>query len=448
MTELLFEAVVPPDEDIGGRSQQKLADRWWGQTLSTPDNVNPFITDDSRDPRGRRGSIERHENFQSESPDGVSFLGGILSRAIKPPAVRTIVAEDEIVYFAPFANQLVDNTTEDSSPDSEFPGGYALTPKHLDDLSDQDPPLNPRDPSIFLKEVLGFDVEPGETPTLLDAARFVIDNLVTEQFVLIDGEDVTPSNIEDFRQETQKKLSYDKLPRHTGVRSGDPEKTFLADPDLGENLDNKDPSDDKFPTLAEIKNSSSEEFVVPFVQAGDYFGFELDSGAHTVQFGADFGPQQVPGQPNQDVTYNILNPIIGTDEKDTLTGTPKSDYIDGGNGKDFLLGKARDDLILGGNGRDTIDGGIGDDELWGDNDKDTFIYKKGYGEDTIFDFQVGEVVEIAGFESFEILDIFLDSGLNAAEIKFNNDDDTTLTFVGVQSNDLFVDLDNKTITFV
>ena len=76
-----------------------------------------------------------------------------------------------------------------------------------------------------------------------------------------------------------------------------------------------------------------------------------------------------------------------------------------------MSGKAGNDFILGGNGRDTIDGGIGDDELWGDNDKDTFIFKKDYGEDTIFDFKVGEVVEIAGFESFEILDILLDSGV-------------------------------------
>ena len=179
-----------------------------------------FITDDSRDPRGRRGSVERHENFQSKSPNGVSLFGGIFSGAIESPAVRTIVA------------------------------------------------------------------------------------------------------------------------------------------------------------------------VVPLVQAGYYFGFELDPGAHKVQFGATFFEQE------QDVTYNILNPIIGTNEKDTLTGTPENDYIDGGNGKDFLSGKAGNDLMLGGNDKDTIDGGTGNDELWGDNDKDTFIYQEGYGEDTIFDFKLGEVSEL------------------------------------------------------
>ena len=123
--------ILDSQELINGNTQQELADRWWRQTSSTPDNVNPFITDDSRDPRGRRGSVERHQNFQSESPNGVSFLGGIVSGAIESPAVRTIVAEPDTVYFAPFGNQLADNTTEDFSPDSDFPGGvcpYSATP--------------------------------------------------------------------------------------------------------------------------------------------------------------------------------------------------------------------------------------------------------------------------------------------------------------------------------
>ena len=278
-------------------------------------------------------------------------------------------------------------------------------------------------------------------PTLLDVARFVADNFITGQFVEIDGEDFTPSNIEDFRQETRN-LFYSELPRHTGARSGDPEKTFLADPDLGENLDNEDPFDDKFLTLAGIKDSSSEEFVVPFVQAGDYFGFELDSDAHTVQFGATgFG---------QDVTYNILNLVEGSNDNDNLNGTEGNDYIDGKNGKDTLTGLGGDDLMLGGNDKDTIDGGTGDDELWGEEGNDVFIYGSGYEKDKIFDFEPGEIIKLVRFEEFEeeefedsIIDITLPSGVNAAQITFNDKD--ILHIVGVSKNDL--EIDDGKITF-
>ncbi len=117
--------------------------------------------------------------------------------------------------------------------------------------------------------------------------------------------------------------------------------------------------------------------------------------------------------------------------------------------KDTLTGKGGDDLILGGNDKDTIDGGTGSDELWGDNGKDTFIYKKGYGEDTIFDFSEDEIVKLRGFEEFDdddfedlIQDITLPSGENAAEINFGNDD--VLKIIGVPADNLEID-DRKII---
>ncbi len=420
--------ILGAQELINGNTQQELADRWWAQTLSTPFNINPFVTDDSTDPRGRRGSVERHENFQLKSPNGVSFLGGILSG--NSPATRTIVGRPGIVYFAPFANQLVDNTTVDSSPEAGFPGGYAFTEQHLSDLSARG--LNPRDPSSVLGQ------EEGSLPTLLDLARFVADTF-TEQFVKIDGNDVTPANIQEYRQETDNTLNYLELPRSTGVLSTGEDfnnPVIVADPDLGKHLDDKDPSNDKFPTLAEI-NPSLEEFVVPFVQAGDYFGVKLGSGAHTLQFGAAtaFGPQ--------DVTYNILNPIEGKNRKDILIGTRENDYIDGKSGRDTLLGFWGDDLLVGGKGEDWLDGGFGKDELWGDEGKDTFIFKQGYGEDTIFDLESGEIVKLNWFSDYIKEDITL-YGSASTKIIFNNHD--ILSIVGVQSGDLVVDLGKKIIT--
>jgi Ca2+-binding RTX toxin-like protein len=407
--------ILGSQELINGNTQQELADRWWAQTFSTPADVNPFIIDDATDPRGRRGSVERYENFQSKSPDGVSFLGGIISGAIDSPAFRTIVGRTDTVYFAPFANQVVDNTTDDFSSNSDFPGGYALTLQHLADLKAQG--LNPRDPS----DLLGGN--PGSIPTLLDVARLIADDF-NGQFVAIDGKDFTPVNIAAYRQETNN-LSYNQLPRSTGAfYSPD---IYVADPNLGENLNDSDPANDQFPKLSDI-NPSGEKAVIPFVQAGYYFAFTLNPGSHTVNFGATSN--------KQDVTYNILNPIEGTAQKDKLRGTNGQDYINGSGGSDKLLGLKGDDLLIGGDGADVIDGGKDNDELWGDGGPDTFIFKRNYGSDKIFDFERGDKVDIRGLcvTRNGISDVKFLSEIQAAQIDFGGGD--ILTFVGLKSSDL------------
>ena len=170
--------------------------------------------------------------------------------------------------------------------------------------------------------------------------------------------------------------------------------------------------------------------------------------AHTLNFGGTLEDESFRFV--IDITYNILNPEIGTNKSEEISGTPFNDYIVGKNGKDTLTGEGGDDLILGGKGEDIIDGGRGSDELWGDEGEDKFIYRSGYGEDTIFDFSEEEIVELRGFEEFDdddfedlIQDITLPSGVNAAEINFGNGD--VLKIVGVRADDL--EIDDGKITF-
>ena len=380
-----------------GKSMNELGDAWWIRALEISNDENAFIFEDSTDSRGRLGSSEKARINQSEP---IFFLGG------------TFVSDEDVTggelpTFTPERSIVVPNDAVLVFPliNSAAPSAVKNPPGPEDEGAARDEVnSNFNDPSLFTATVI-VDGTPVSSIGPVSSPRNDGDSL----------------NGDGFRRESSPGGFEYTIPPNN-----------ISDIITGED----------FPAQT-IKKAVSD---------GYWYAFDISDlgpGSHTLNFDASI---DVDADNNSDfrlnVTYNLLNPIIGTDEKDTLTGTPKNDYIDGGKGKDFLSGKAGDDLILGGKSRDIIDGGIGDDELWGDNDKDTFIYKKGYGEDTIFDFQVGEVVEIAGFKSFEILDILLDSGLNAAEIKFNNDDDTTLTFVGVQSNDLFIDLDNKTITFV
>jgi len=62
---------------------------------------------------------------------------------------------------------------------------------------------------------------------------------------------------------------------------------------------------------------------------------------------------------------------------DKITGTALSDDLQGGAGKDVIKGLNGDDMLDGGTGNDTLTGGKG---------TDFFEFHKGYGRDTITDF--------------------------------------------------------------
>lgn len=115
-------------------------------------------------------------------------------------------------------------------------------------------------------------------------------------------------------------------------------------------------------------------------------------------------------------TESDYNYITGTKNNDNLTGTPGNDWIDGGSdGQDHLHGGDGDDVLIehsmnyygsdfgsddflyGGNGNDklyaetgsdVLDGGAGNDYLEGGDHRDTYIFGKGYGHDTIFDYNL------------------------------------------------------------
>lgn len=74
-----------------------------------------------------------------------------------------------------------------------------------------------------------------------------------------------------------------------------------------------------------------------------------------------------------------------------LGGTPgviHTDVIYGGDGHDVLLGWWGDDYLIGGNGNDHLDGNTGNDK---------YIYFKGQGTDTIYDYQGNDELRLYGF---------------------------------------------------
>lgn len=78
--------------------------------------------------------------------------------------------------------------------------------------------------------------------------------------------------------------------------------------------------------------------------------------------------------------------MFGSDAADRLIGDGSADRLDAGAGNDTLRGMAGNDLLDGDLGDDLLDGGDGDDLLVGGLGDDTYVFERGYGRDTVTDF--------------------------------------------------------------
>ncbi|TKJ87052.1 hypothetical protein PaeCFBP13512_19050 [Paenibacillus sp. CFBP13512] len=113
--------------------------------------------------------------------------------------------------------------------------------------------------------------------------------------------------------------------------------------------------------------------------------------------GSIWNSSDITNRAYKEVPYSNTKFFEGSNENDQLNGTDNNDLLYGNEGDDWILGKAGDDRLIGGAGNDILDGGIGNDILYGnsndlsDNSKryngaDTYIFGRGYGEDTIYDY--------------------------------------------------------------
>lgn len=116
--------------------------------------------------------------------------------------------------------------------------------------------------------------------------------------------------------------------------------------------------------------------------------------------------------------------IISNDGDDQLVGSDETDTLIGGVGNNRISGNAGDDSLDGGSGRDYLYGGLG---------SDTYIYKKGYGTDTISDSQGTNYIEISGYTVSEV---------KAYRTNWN---DITLVFDGSGENALYDDSVDKIV---
>ena len=83
-------------------------------------------------------------------------------------------------------------------------------------------------------------------------------------------------------------------------------------------------------------------------------------------------------------------------EDDVITTNGGDDYIDGGSGNDDIYAGDGDDTLIGGSGNDTLNGG---------NGNDTYIFERGFGNDTIINYNPDlytDTVEFKGINKDEL----------------------------------------------
>src|SRR5690606_1582056 len=92
--------------------------------------------------------------------------------------------------------------------------------------------------------------------------------------------------------------------------------------------------------------------------------------------------------------------LYGGAGNDVLNGEQGDDRLYGEDGNDLLLGGEGNDQLNGGNGNDVLDGGVGNDTLSGDAGSDVYRFSRGWGQDTVnnYDTSTGKVdaIEFAG----------------------------------------------------
>lgn len=95
-------------------------------------------------------------------------------------------------------------------------------------------------------------------------------------------------------------------------------------------------------------------------------------------------------------------PSIYPDKNTTITSSNGDDELVGGDGADTLIGGTGNNRIIGNGGDDVLDGGAGKDYLCGGPGSDTYIYKKGYGTDSISDSEGINHIDISDYASAEV----------------------------------------------
>ena len=138
--------------------------------------------------------------------------------------------------------------------------------------------------------------------------------------------------------------------------------------------------------------------------------------------GASFFVSATTGK--QTLSDSIVS-VVGGFGDDTIYGNNKGDTLNGGAGKDTIQGGIGNDILIGGAGNDQLAGGLGDD---------TFVFRPGFGHDTVTGFNVGDA------SHHDVLDLRGLGFTSVADVLNNTTDVGTSALIHVGADDISLQL--------
>lgn len=131
--------------------------------------------------------------------------------------------------------------------------------------------------------------------------------------------------------------------------------------------------------------------------------------------------------------------LSGGEDNDMLSGDAGNDILNGDAGNDALYGATGTDTLDGGSGDDLLDGGEGSDTLTGGLGSDTFVFRPGYGKDTVTDFTTSasaqpgaDLVDMSAFGYADFQALMQDTAQNGNNAVITIDASTALTLQNIQ----------------
>lgn len=210
-------------------------------------------------------------------------------------------------------------------------------------------------------------------------------------------------------------------------------------------------------------DAATQTFKLDFGQSAPVFKALMDNlaGAERLQTlaylkSAWFGSNPV-GNPSVEEVFNALKPldpiladlwksiptiaVSGSEVRDEVNlfkdqnhiyfGFGGADRIASSDGDDWLYGGTGDDQINGGNGNDILSGDEGADQLNGESGADTYLFGKGFGKDTVLNYDS----EVLGENADTIL---LGAGIAATDVKLTRSFDDLLIGINGTTDQLKV----------
>ena len=127
---------------------------------------------------------------------------------------------------------------------------------------------------------------------------------------------------------------------------------------------------------------SGNDIIVATINDGNDI-YEGGSGSDTVDYSA------ITVAVNINLRSQAQSTQTGTDQLNSIEnaiGGSGSDVITGNGSANVLDGQAGNDTVNGNGGNDTLIGGLGNDTMNGGNGNDVFVFRPGFGNDTIIGF--------------------------------------------------------------